>query len=149
MGARAASAVKGARAARIAWLLVALLALAVPCAARTLEPHPQGLGTHVALGLPPCAFLDWLELPCPTCGMTTAFALLARGELLRSLQAHPLGLPLFAATLLMPLLSLRYALRGEPLLAVIDRYRLDRIALVFALLLLVTWTARVAPLLTR
>ena len=42
--------------------------------ARLLEPDPRGFGTHTQLGLAPCAFARITGRPCPTCGMTTAFA---------------------------------------------------------------------------
>src|SRR5437016_1117396 len=36
--------------------------------------------THRGLGLPPCTFYEQTRLPCPSCGMTTSFALLIRGD---------------------------------------------------------------------
>jgi Protein of unknown function (DUF2752) len=50
--------------------------------------------THRQLGLPPCTFYEKTGLPCPSCGMTTSFALLIRGDLWHSAQAN------FAGTLL-------------------------------------------------
>jgi len=66
--------------------LAALLGLA-----RRLEPDPRGYGTHRQLGLPPCAFLAATGRPCPSCGMTTAFAWFARGRPLRAWRANPAG----------------------------------------------------------
>jgi hypothetical protein len=149
MGARAAGAVGAGQGRRFRWLVVALAASSVLAIARALEPHADGLGTHRALGIAPCMFLTWFELPCPTCGMTTAFAHLARGQLFASLRAHPLGLPLFALTALTPVLALRHALRGDSLAHVVERHRLDHVALGLALVLVATWFARVAPLITR
>ena len=48
--------------------------------ARQLEPDPRGFGTHQRLGLPPCSFRLILDLPCPSCGMTTSFAHFVRGR---------------------------------------------------------------------
>ena len=45
-----------------------------------LAPRPAGFGTHRALGLPPCGFLAQTGYPCPSCGMTTAFAAMAHGH---------------------------------------------------------------------
>lgn len=72
------------------------LALAVACAlplviGAWLRPHPAGMGTHRALGLPPCGFLMATGRPCMTCGMTTAVALAARGRLLESARVQPAG----------------------------------------------------------
>ena len=107
------------------------------------------MGSHVALGLPPCGFLLWFELPCPTCGLTTAFAHLARLQLTASLRAHPLGVPLFAAAVGAVPLGLRGALRGDRLSDFVERYQLDRVALGLVIALLATWGARVAALVTR
>jgi hypothetical protein len=134
---------------RLLWTFLALLAAAVLLTARLLAPRAEGVGTHLALGLPPCGFLLWFELPCPTCGLTTAFAHLARFELLRSLRAQPLGLPLFAATLLTVPLALRAALSGASAASLVERFQLDRWALGLVAALLLTWLARLAPLLTR
>ena len=66
--------------------------------ARTLNPSPAGHGTHQQLGLPPCSFVMMFAYPCPTCGMTTAFAHTVRGNLPAALSAHPGGLLLSLAT---------------------------------------------------
>lgn len=134
---------------RLLWMALALGALAVLIASRLIAPSPSGVGSHVALGLPPCGFLLWFELPCPTCGLTTAFAHLARFQLAASLHAHPLGLPLFVATVAAVPLGLRGALRGDALSVFVDRFQLDRWALGFVIALLATWSARVAALITR
>ncbi len=44
------------------------------------------------LGLAACGFQQQHGIPCPTCGMTTAFAYAADGRLWSSLQAQPAGL---------------------------------------------------------
>ena len=63
----------------VGWSAIGLLALLAVAA--WLKPDPQGLGTHQQFGLPPCTFRVLFGLPCPTCGMTTAWAHLVRGEL--------------------------------------------------------------------
>lgn len=47
--------------------------------------------THRELGLPPCTFYKMTDLPCPSCGMTTSFALLMHGDVLNSLRANWTG----------------------------------------------------------
>jgi len=71
-----------------------------------LEPSPTGRGTHQQLGLPACHFA--YGLPCPTCGMTTAFAYVVRGRLFTALAVQPLGGLLAIATVL----GLGVAIRG-------------------------------------
>ena len=60
--------------------------------ASMLTPAAAGLGTHQALGLPACGWASMSGVPCPSCGMTTAFAWAARGDLLSSLIAQPMGM---------------------------------------------------------
>src|SRR5262249_29719492 len=43
------------------------------------------------LGLPPCSFKVITGMPCPSCGMTTSFALFVRGDLWDSVQANFAG----------------------------------------------------------
>ena len=66
--------------------LSALLAVAA-----WLQPDPRGLGTHQQFGLPPCTLRALFDLPCPTCGMTTAWAHLVRGELGAALRVNAAG----------------------------------------------------------
>lgn len=63
-----------------------------------LEPSAKGHGTHQALGLPPCAFLQVTGHPCMTCGMTTAVSLAAHGRFLDAFWVQPGG-ALFAIVL--------------------------------------------------
>ena len=60
--------------ARIVWAILWLTPFAVLVVAALLTPSPIGHSTHTQLGLPPCGFLVMTGLPCPGCGMTTAFA---------------------------------------------------------------------------
>lgn len=69
--------------------LVALGCLAGLVVASTLEPAEEGVGTHTALGLPACGWQTSASMPCPTCGMTTAFAYAAEGRFLASFIAQP------------------------------------------------------------
>jgi Protein of unknown function (DUF2752) len=71
--------------------------------ARWLDPYeedgtPRRDSTHMQVGLPPCTFLEITRkrfggegIPCPSCGMTTSFALLMRGDLVNSLRANYAG----------------------------------------------------------
>lgn len=136
---------RGALLDRLAFGAIALGAAAVLVVARLLAPSSGGVGTHRALGLPPCGFLVWTGVPCPSCGLTTAFAHLAHLELGPALRAHPLGLPLFVLALALVPLSVRAIVRGDALLPTIDRLAADRIALGLTLALLFTWLARLVP----
>lgn len=62
--------------------------------ARCLPPNPTGMGTHQRLGLPACGSMFLWGVPCPSCGMTTSWAWLTRGQLGHSWNANPGGLSL-------------------------------------------------------
>ncbi len=64
-----------------------------------LPPDARGYGTHARLGSGPCGFLVMTGYPCPTCGMTTAFAHTVRGQWWRAVWAQPAGFVLALATL--------------------------------------------------
>jgi hypothetical protein len=78
--------------------LVLLACVAVLALAVWLEPDPHGYGTHRQLGFGKCAMLITSGLPCPTCGMTTAFAYTMRGRVISAFLAQPAGLLLALAT---------------------------------------------------
>ena len=63
-----------------------------------ISPDRCGLGSHRQLGLPPCNAVTVTGYPCPTCGMTTAFAYSVRGRLISAFYVHPAGLALALMT---------------------------------------------------
>jgi hypothetical protein len=69
--------------------------LAVFGVAAWLNPYRDGMAlreaTHRQLGLPECNFKRWTGMPCPSCGMTTSFALLVRGDVANSVRANFAG----------------------------------------------------------
>src|SRR5947209_922408 len=83
------------------WVRQALLGIALGLVgifglAAWLNPYeedgqPRTMETHVQLGLPPCTFRVITGVPCPSCGMTTSFALLVRGDVKNSLRANAAG----------------------------------------------------------
>lgn len=83
---------------RLAALVTALACLAVLIAARWIEPSAAGHGTHTQLGLQPCLWAAYFDKPCPTCGMTTAFAHAVRAQLPAAFHTQPFG-ALLALTL--------------------------------------------------
>src|SRR5687768_14107082 len=88
--------------ARLGWMGrscsagIALACLAVLLIATSIRPNPRGVGTHQQLGLQACQFEERTGLPCPTCGMTTSFALVVRGQVWRSFYVQPMGMVLAA-----------------------------------------------------
>lgn len=85
-------------AARTTAGIIALGSLAVLVVAAGLDPSPTGIGTHMQLGFAPCRWITYLDIPCPTCGMTTAFANATHGHLLDGFLSQPFGFVLALAT---------------------------------------------------
>ncbi|MFO0800326.1 MAG: DUF2752 domain-containing protein [Gemmataceae bacterium] len=84
------------RGVRVGLAAVAVTLVAVFGVAAYLNPYgPDGaartMATHTQLGLPPCNMVSLTGKPCPTCGMTTSFALLVRGDVRASLAANWVG----------------------------------------------------------
>lgn len=52
---------------------------------------PKSHGTHRQLGLPPCSFYAMTGVPCPSCGFTTAFSLVAHGDVVSALRVNSVG----------------------------------------------------------
>lgn len=85
---------------RLASLLVATGCVAVFTVAWWLEPAvAAGHGTHTQLGLDGCTVLTMTGVPCPMCGMTTTFALMAELRVLEAAWNQPFGVVLFVLTL--------------------------------------------------
>ncbi len=110
---------------RAHWLLLALApacVLALVVLGTVVTPSPAGHGTHTQLGLPPCLSMQWLDLPCPGCGVTTSIALAARGKWLAALETQPFGLLVAIALAAYPLFVLWHSLRGSDLYRAASRW---------------------------
>jgi hypothetical protein len=125
--------------ARLAWAGVALLCAAVLATGVMLEPDPRGHGTHERLGLPPCSFMLTSGLPCPTCGMTTAFALVLHGHPWDALVAQPAGAGLCVATALLLVLAGHWAAAGRMPWINWDRIGPVRVSLGVGFSILAAW----------
>lgn len=80
-----------ARPERITALVYAGGFLGVVLVALWLDPDPRGVGTHEQLGLPPCTTQLLFHIPCPFCGMTTAFSLMVHGQPAGAFYCQPAG----------------------------------------------------------
>lgn len=56
--------------------------------AANLSPDPSGLGTHHQLGLHPCLMRQVVGIRCPSCGMTTSWAHMTRGNVVAAFKAN-------------------------------------------------------------
>jgi hypothetical protein len=105
---------------RLLVLLAGLILLALLAVAAWLPPDPRGLGTHQGLGLPPCSFRQMTGLRCPSCGMTTSWSHLMRGQLLSSVKANASGMLLGVLAILLTPWVLGSAIRGRWLIRPLD-----------------------------
>ncbi len=81
---------------RAGLVVVAVGLAAVFAVAGWINPYgpdgaPKTMATHTQIGLAACNFLAATGRPCPSCGMTTSFALLVRGDVAASLRANWAG----------------------------------------------------------
>lgn len=127
---------------RLAWAVLFAIPTAVVITAALLTPDPHGHGTHTQLGLPPCGFLVFTGFPCPGCGLTTSFSHMVRFQLPSAFLANPFGVVLFLATFAtIPLAAVGFV-RGWAVVPTLDRLHAEKIAIVLAVLSLVTWVIR-------
>lgn len=108
-----------------------------------LNPSPDGYGTHRSLGLPECGFVTAFDMPCATCGMTTAFAFAADGNLIASMVTQPMGALLAVATAACWLMA-TYCLAAGADIRPLGGLISGRVAVVFVVLLIAAWIYKIA-----
>jgi hypothetical protein len=128
---------------RVLLVLLAVLLVVVFTVAVSLNPYKDGHvwygETHRQLGLPPCSFKLATGLPCPSCGMTSSFALLMHGDLVNSLKANAAGTLLALVCLAFIPWALTCAIRGRRYLIMSFEWALVRLVVVFLVLMLARW----------
>ena len=139
-----ASSIAGGSSRRWIAVVVALCSAGILSIAAWLTPSPTGLATHEALNLPPCGWVTLADMPCPTCGMTTAFAHAADGHLLSSFLAQPLGCLLAIATVIALFVSLHVIVTGSRLGHVFTRLWTSRSPWILGALVIGSWMYKIA-----
>lgn len=125
-------------------LIVVAAGLLVPWGiAAWLRPSPLGLGTHQQFGLPPCTIRFLFGLRCPTCGMTTAWAHLIRGQIAGAVRANATGALLGGASLSAVVWLSVTALRGRWWLIAPRGEQLAWLTALFVAMALVEWLVRI------
>jgi hypothetical protein len=130
--------------ARIGALAVAAGAGAILAIASSLTPAPQGHATHLALGLPPCGWVVSFGRPCPTCGMTTAFAHVADGQIWAAMVAQPFGALLACITGVAGWGALHVAATGSMIGAASARFFTRRVIAYLVALFIASWVYKIA-----
>lgn len=129
------------------WLTWVAGALLVLLTARNLQPNISGFGTHTQLGLPACWFHAWTGLPCPACGLTTCFCLLAHGCLRAGVMCHPVGALLFALLCVSVPLGIGALLADVSAITALTHLQTRRVCVGLAGALLLQWFLNLARLL--
>jgi hypothetical protein len=134
-------------ASRVASGAVALGCGAVLVLASLLVPSPSGHGTHMQLGLGNCTFLAWTGHPCPMCGATTTFTLLAHFHPVMAFVNQPFASLLFVITCVLFAVGLAEAVdprdRWSRIANLFARYEATA-AVAFLVLMLSSWLYELA-----
>ncbi|MBN2063304.1 MAG: DUF2752 domain-containing protein [Sedimentisphaerales bacterium] len=106
-----------------------------------VKPEVQGFGSHRQLSLPECSWITQKDMPCPTCGMTTAYSLTVRGRLIRALTTQPAGCLLALAHLALAFLLAIVAISGKypQNFAIWANYHALRLLLIAVIIVLAGW----------
>ncbi len=123
--------------------VVAMAAATILGLAAYLEPSPTGLGTHTQLAMPTCGWIVTMDLPCPTCGMTTAFAHAANGNPVAALGAQPMGAALALVTAMALLVAGYVAVTGSVVGSIFGRLWSGRTAWILAVAVTAAWAYKV------
>jgi len=109
-----------------------------------LTPSPQGMGTHQQLGLPPCTIVQWYHIRCPSCGMTTSWARLLRGQIVAAFAANAGGALLALTALVCGPWLLASGLRGRWLIGPPREGLTLAVGLVIVVVTIAQWTVRIS-----
>jgi len=131
--------VKSERQRRIHAIGVALAALILLSVAFVLRPSAEGIGTHQQLGLPQCGWILAADIPCPTCGMTTAWSHTVRGEFIAAFMTQPLGMLLALAAFFVFIGGCVTACTGYSFQPLLYRFPPSRIFLLLIVLAVAAW----------
>lgn len=134
---------RSGRIERTGQFILAIAAWGLLAVAFSLEPSTDGLGTHQQLGLRACTFYQTTGLPCPSCGMTTAFALMAHGHLAAAFVAQPFGVVFFGLVAAAALGLTVSLVRGRSLLPKLYHQRAPWVIYGLVLLALAGWLFKI------
>jgi hypothetical protein len=131
---------------RIRYSAAAGSAAALLFIARLLRPSADGFGTHRQLGLPPCAFLHFTGIPCPSCGLTTSVAHAARLHFYESVITQPFGFVVFLIAILSIPLSIYFIYRRVPWPKLANLRGRKFAACLMIILFLLSWLYKIAAM---
>ncbi|MFH1549427.1 MAG: DUF2752 domain-containing protein [Planctomycetota bacterium] len=124
---------------RVIAFTVLILCAGTIVVAACLTPAPNGYGTHTRLHLPPCAFRETTGLPCPSCGLTTSMAYMARFQFGRAFFANPFGCVGFPVVVFIGILGAFSLVSGASFSRIMERFFGLKVLYGLALLLILSW----------
>ncbi|RJP71871.1 MAG: DUF2752 domain-containing protein [Candidatus Abyssobacteria bacterium SURF_17] len=134
---------------RVTTIRLAYISLALGLATALLlslwfTPDPRGLGTHEQLFLPPCNFYAMTGLPCPFCGMTTAFSHMTHGHVREAFMTQPMGaIGCILCVILLPV-ALSGAISGKNVLQPIIKLPWEKVGWAVGFFILLSWLFKIA-----
>ncbi len=128
---------------RLNAVLVLVGVIAIVGVSFYVEPDPARTNAKRRLPLRPCGFLMTTGLPCPTCGMTTSFAFMARGHAVAAFEQQPAGALLALLTAGLGVLALVVLVTGRRF--EINWYRINpmHVLVGFMALFMGSWVYRI------
>jgi hypothetical protein len=119
--------------------LSAILAISMWLNPYDADGNPRKMATHTQLGLPPCNMVTLVGKPCPSCGMTTSFALLAHGDIKNSVKANWVGTLLAGYWFALIPWSIYSAIRGKAQFVRSGEFLVTVSVILFFALMLTRW----------
>ncbi|MBN2210670.1 MAG: DUF2752 domain-containing protein [Sedimentisphaerales bacterium] len=117
----------------------AMVIWSVMVLASFLQPDPRGLGTHEQLGFPECGFYERTGWPCPTCGMTTSFSYVSRGQIVKAFIVQPAGAVTALLGLILSLFLFDEAVSGVPWHLRLVGMNIKLLFIIYCVILLIGW----------
>ena len=136
-------AVPSSHARRLSATCVGLGAVLILGVAAWLSPSTDGIGTHRQLGLPVCGWIVAADIPCPTCGMTTAFSYAVRGQFVPAFRAQPFGMLVAVGVAVTGVIAFMIALCGRPKSAFWYRWMTTKTLLCICALAAFAWVYKI------
>jgi hypothetical protein len=119
--------------------LIVVFGIAIWLKPYDAQGQPLRMESHTQLGLPSCQFYFVTGVPCPSCGMTTSFALLMHGDPWNSLRANAVGTLLACFCLFLIPWCLASVYSRRPLIVRSLERALTWTAVTFLSLMLLRW----------
>jgi hypothetical protein len=129
---------------RLAMIVAGGVLLGLLATAGRLTPNQHGQGTHQQLGLPPCTILAWYGIRCPSCGMTTSWSHVVRGQVFAAIRANAGGTLLALVALAAGPWLLVSGLRGRWLFSPPRETWVLAVALTIVTITLIDWVLRLS-----